>query len=66
MDELIFYRTGFQMAERGVTAVESHKCIMQCIREFTVYVLVVHILRNGIINIQKRYWFSCNTGTNIF
>ncbi len=55
-DLLIFHLTEGQLAGSGVSAVESHKCIFQCIAGiFALDILIVQILWYGVVDVEKGY-----------
>ena len=52
-DHLVFHLTEGQLAGCCVSTVESHESIFQCVVEFALDGLFVHILRYGVVDIQQ-------------
>ena len=43
---------------------EAHEGIFQCVVEFALDALFVHILRNGVVDIQQSYGILADAGSD--
>ena len=62
---LVLHAARCKFSRAGIAAVEAHKCILVCVREFALDGLPVHISRNGIVNVEQCNSILAYAGTDI-